>query len=391
MITKLKLLSIASIVLLFFSCQDENSVTQTNTLLTISLEHGEDHAELSVDNYQVVWTNLSSNRSYEGLTQADGTLTLEVPQGIYSLSVEGKSEDVNSANFLNFQAATREVAISGAEMLHQCVLEHSVSGDGWLFREIYFSGSTTTNNKSYWQDQYFEIYNNSNEVLYADGLTVAESDYTNTSDNNIWSDLLPGTVAVGTLYSVPGNGTDYPVNPGSSIILASNGINHKVVNENSPVDLSKADFEWYDEHNLDTDVPEVPNLIKHFSYSATVWILHTRGYKAYILFHPGEEMSEFMNKNFVRSFTASGSETVRVGVPIKSVYDAVEISQPEGPASKALPAGLDKGFSYCNGANLGVCIKRKVAGEENGRVILQDTNNSSVDFEANATPDPLMK
>ncbi|MGL4411067.1 MAG: DUF4876 domain-containing protein [Bacteroidales bacterium] len=391
MITKLKLLSIASIVLLFFSCQDENSVTQTNTLLTISLEHGEDHAELSVDNYQVVWTNLSSNRSYEGLTQADGTLTLEVPQGIYSLSVEGKSEDVNSANFLNFQAATREVAISGDEMLHQCVLEHSVSGDGWLFREIYFSGSTTTNNKSYWQDQYFEIYNNSNEVLYADGLTVAESDYTNTSDNNIWSDLLPGTVAVGTLYSVPGNGTDYPVNPGSSIILASNGINHKVVNENSPVDLSKADFEWYDEHNLDTDVPEVPNLIKHFSYSATVWILHTRGYKAYILFHPGEEMSEFMNKNFVRSFTASGSETVRVGVPIKSVYDAVEISQPEGPASKALPAGLDKGFSYCNGANLGVCIKRKVAGEENGRVILQDTNNSSVDFEANATPDPLMK
>jgi len=391
MITKLKLLSIASIVLLFFSCQDENSVTQTNTLLTISLEHGEDHAELSVDNYQVVWTNLSSNRSYEGLTQADGTLTLEVPQGIYSLSVEGKSEDVNSANFLNFQAATREVAISGAEMLHQCVLEHSVSGDGWLFREIYFSGSTTTNNKSYWQDQYFEIYNNSNEVLYADGLTVAESDYTNTSDNNIWSDLLPGTVAVGTLYSVPGNGTDYPVNPGSSIILASNGINHKVVNENSPVDLSNADFEWYDEHNLDTDVPEVPNLIKHFSYSATVWILHTRGYKAYILFHPGEEMSEFMNKNFVRSFTASGSETVRVGVPIKSVYDAVEISQPEGPASKALPAGLDKGFSYCNGANLGVCIKRRVAGEENGRVILQDTNNSSVDFEANATPDPLMK
>ncbi|MGL5016299.1 MAG: DUF4876 domain-containing protein [Bacteroidales bacterium] len=391
MITKLKLLSIASIVLLFFSCQDENSVTQTNTLLTISLEHGEDHAELSVDNYQVVWTNLSSNRSYEGLTQADGTLTLEVPQGIYSLSVEGKSEDVNSANFLNFQAATREVAISGAEMLHQCVLEHSVSGDGWLFREIYFSGSTTTNNKSYWQDQYFEIYNNSNEVLYADGLTVAESDYTNTSDNNIWSDLLPGTVAVGTLYSVPGNGNDYPVNPGSSIILASNGINHKVVNENSPVDLSKADFEWYDEHNLDTDVPEVPNLIKHFSYSATVWILHTRGYKAYILFHPGEEMSEFMNKNFVRSFTASGSETVRVGVPIKSVYDAVEISQPEGPASKALPAGLDKGFSYCNGANLGVCIKRRVVGEENGRVILQDTNNSSVDFEANATPDPLMK
>ncbi|MGL5893182.1 MAG: DUF4876 domain-containing protein [Bacteroidales bacterium] len=391
MITKLKLLSIASIVLLFFSCQDENSVTQTNTLLTISLEHGEDHAELSVDNYQVVWTNLSSNRSYEGLTQADGTLTLEVPQGIYSLSVEGKSEDVNSANFLNFQAATREVAISGAEMLHQCVLEHSVSGDGWLFREIYFSGSTTTNNKSYWQDQYFEIYNNSSEVLYADGLTVAESDYTNTSDNNIWSDLLPGTVAVGTLYSVPGNGTDYPVNPGSSIVLASNGINHKVVNENSPVDLSKADFEWYDEHNLDTDVPEVPNLIKHFSYSATVWILHTRGYKAYILFHPGEEMSEFMNKNFVRSFTASGSETVRVGIPIKSVYDAVEISQPEGPASKALPAGLDKGFSYCNGANLGVCIKRRVAGEENGRVILQDTNNSSVDFEANATPDPLMK
>ncbi|MGL4992733.1 MAG: DUF4876 domain-containing protein [Bacteroidales bacterium] len=391
MITKLKLLSIVSFILLMFSCQEDSSVTQTNTLLTITLQHGEEHRDLSVENYQVVWTNLSSSRSYEGLTKADGTLSLELPQGIYSLSVEGKSEDVNSANTLNFQAVSRELAISGSEMNYLCTLEHSVGGDGWLFREIYFSGSRTPNNKSYWQDQYFEIYNNSNELLYADGLTVAESDFTNTSDNNIWSDLLPNTVAVGTLYSVPGNGSDYPVAPGSSIILASNGINHKVVNENSPVDLSKADFEWYDEHNLDTDVPEVPNLIKHFSYSATVWILHTRGYKAYILFHPGEDMTEFMNKNFVRSFTASGSETLRVGVPIKTVFDAVEISQPEGPTIKALPAGLDKGFTYCDGSNLGVCIRRKVAGEDNGRIILQDTNNSSVDFEANATPDPIMK
>jgi len=45
-------------------------------------------------------------------------------------------------------------------------------------------------------------------------------------------------------------------------------------------------------------------------------------------------------------------------------------------------------YTYCNAANTGKSVRRKVLKWENGRAILQDTNNSASDFIPNATPKP---
>ena len=48
----------------------------------------------------------------------------------------------------------------------------------FVIEEVYFAGSTTPEGKQYSGDQYFKIYNNSDSVLYADGLVILESAFT---------------------------------------------------------------------------------------------------------------------------------------------------------------------------------------------------------------------
>lgn len=381
---QLKHIFICLFMLSLVACQDEKVNTETEVTLQISLP--EEYATLSTANYAIVWTNTSTKKETTATSNEKGMALSRLTPGIYSLSIEGKSSE-NEVEII-FQKTMNQIAVSGAAMNLPVTLERSLTGNGWVFREIYFTGSQTVNGKSYMQDQYIELYNNSDETLYADGLAIAESAHTNALNANSWADFLPGQVGVQTVYAIPGSGKDHPVLPGKSILIAANGLNHKSINPNSPVDLSKADFEWYDEHQSDTDVPEVPNLIKHFSYSLSIWSMHNRGYKAFVLFHPKEDMKSYINKNTLTTLSASGSPVQRIGVKSELILDAVEAAQPNGPVLKALSSGLDKGYTFCNGANIAKSIRRKEITVD-GKVKLQDTNNSSEDFISNATPSPL--
>lgn len=387
---KISWLSMVMAVLLsFYACDKDTVITETVVTVQINLPEG--YSDYSKDNYEVIWTNLSNQRSTSVKTDDTGIAVAALSDGIYKLDIKGESKNTEAADLVTFQGSETQVPITGGLKMLSVNLEQVVLNDGFLIREVYFSGSKTPNNKNYFQDQYIEIYNNSAETLYADGLSIAESMNTNSVTTNLWGKFLPNTIAVGTVYTVPGSGKDYPVKPGTSLIIASMGINHKIENANSPVDMSKADFEWYDEHNMDTDVPEVPNMIKYYSYSNTIWIMHNRGHKGYLIFKSDVPMDQFIEKNTISTLNPSGSETFAIGVPNHLVIDAVESAAPNGPQIKSLPAGMDKGFTYCDGAGLGLCIKRKTARTDNGRLILQDTNNSTQDFEVNAVPSPLTK
>ncbi|MGL5546104.1 MAG: DUF4876 domain-containing protein, partial [Tannerellaceae bacterium] len=57
---------------------------------------------------------------------------------------------------------------------------------------------------------------------------------------------------------------------------------------------------------------------------------------------------------------------------------------------KALPAAIDAGYTYCDNANSGLVVRRKVLRTEGNRTILQDTNNSKEDFLPNQVPSPFV-
>jgi hypothetical protein len=346
--------------------------------------------------YDVVMTNVATGRSQHALTDTAGVASVVVEEGVYNISVTAeKTLTTTIGSGSTQQSYTQTVVVSGL-LEKQSVLGNKADltislqlgqkGSGFLIQEIYFAGSTTPGNGSYYQDQYIEIYNNSDSVLYADGLSIAESAHlTNTAVAEFTN--YPNDFIVQAVYTIPGNGTTYPVQPGQSIVIASLGINHKTANANSPVDLSKADFEWYD-GGKDVDVPEVPNMIRNFCYSNTIWVLHTRGYRGYAIFKAPGNYTDFLAQNTVQVLTASGSSVSRVKVANSLILDGVDLGAPGAIGSKSLASSIDLSYSYCTAAYNGKSVRRKVLSWKNGRAILQDTNNSANDFIPDATPSP---
>ncbi|MEA4840085.1 MAG: DUF4876 domain-containing protein [Bacteroidales bacterium] len=366
----------------------------TNAVIHLSLP--DEALPGGYDGYQVTLTNIATGRSQSDSTDAEGVTSIRVEEGVYKIEVSGVKTLETTVNVgSSQQTITQKVQISGllekalviGETFEATIpLFVSLQSNGFVIKEIYYTGSTTPKSGSYYQDQYIEIYNNSDSVLYADGLTIVESTHLSSKDVPEFVDY-PNDLIAGVLYTVPGDGTTYPVQPGKSIVIASLGINHTAVNANSPADLSKADFEWFD-NGTDVDVPEVTNMIRAFCYSNTIWIMHVKGYHAYAIFKPESSISDFVTQNTVNVMTASGSTVTRVKVPNSMILDGVELGTAGTIGSKSLSSSIDVSYTYCDGSYIGKSVRRKVLKWENGRVILQDTNNSAKDFIPNATPIP---
>jgi len=270
---------------------------------------------------------------------------------------------------------------------------------GFIIKEIYFAGSKTTDAKTYYSDQFHEIYNNSNETLYADGLCIAFLEQT-PSAPNVWknadgSDMtsLPTTFQQ---WIIPGTGKEHPVLPGKSIVIAQDGIDHKTDpngNTLSPVNLAKADWESYvAASGKDTDSPGVPNMTLMYTTSTSMvdWLHSVFGY-AEIIFRLPVPWEQFVaNPANFKTKPGSTSTTQYLMIPTSYVIDAVEIVYPdETKRNKRLPVTLDAGYTWIDGGTYcSKSIRRKAKLIVDGRVIYRDTNNSSNDFLHDLVPTP---
>jgi hypothetical protein len=270
---------------------------------------------------------------------------------------------------------------------------------GFVFKEIYFAGSKTPDAKTYYSDQFHEIYNNSNDTLYADGLCISILEQAATKQN-VWvnadgsmMEKLPCTFQT---WIIPGTGKEYPVLPGKSIVIAQDGIDHKSDpngNPLSPVNLAKADWEAYVAGaGKDTDSPGVPNLVMMFTTSTGLvdWVTSVDG-SAVILFRLPVPWNQFVADptNFKTKPGSSGI-TPYLMIPRSYVIDAVEVVQADQTKRyKRLPTELDAGYTYLDAGSLSSkSIRRKVKLIVDSRVIYKDTNNSTADFLHDLLPTP---
>lgn len=388
-----KIMILPFFVLLLAGCQLQE-VPFARVVVTIALP--DDALQAGKDDYVVKLTNNATGRSQNLTTDAAGVVNASIEEGVYNVEVTGrKTLTTTVTNGAAQQTYTQTVDIrgllekslfTGGEVKLTVPLQIAQKGNGFVIQEIYFSGSTTPAKGAYYQDQYIEIYNNSDSVLYADGLSIAESNHLSNSAVPEYTNY-PNDLIAGAVYTIPGDGKTYPVQPGKSIAIASLGINHKTANANSPVDLSKADFEWYD-GGKDVDVPEVPNMIRNFCYSNTIWVLHVKGYHAYAIFKAPGSYADFLAQNTISVPTASGTSVSRVRVANSLILDGVELGTAGAIGSKSFSSSIDVSYTYCDGSYTGKSVRRKVLIRENGRAVLQDTNNSGKDFIPNATPKP---
>lgn len=389
---KTKILSLLTILICatgFYSCEDDNTEKLYSNTITIKTPEGLDNAVIT--KLDVLMKEKNTGKEYV-MSQASTSLTLQVPAGLYNISAEGtvnyKIGDSTSEGKVKGLKENVTVAENTSGITLQLFLYDVQSG--LVFEEIFTTGTQTPEGKQYRGDSYFKIYNNSDQVIYADGYGIAESKFLTNSKQELTPNIVNEAFATYAFYMIPGNGADVPVEPGEFIILCDQAINHLEFNAES-FDLSKANFEWYDEtsSSLDTDNPAVPNLIRVYAETKTIWIPTNQGNRSYVLVKPGTSVTDFIanNKYDYEYETAVGAKPgTCYKIPNAWVTDAVNICGKADFEWLLTAPSLDMGWSYCSEiqgdkTRYGKSIIRKTLSvTEDGRKILQDTNNSTDDF-----------
>ena len=316
-----------------------------------------------------------------------------IQAGNYNVIVNGHLEfTLNGvAGQKDFEVKSDNVAISETSHDLKMTVSTFTAQGGFVISEIFFTGTSTSEGKSYSGDQYIIITNNSDVTLYADSIAVLESAFLTTIKEDYTPDIMSTHFSVQACYMIPGNGKSVPVEPGQSLTLAVNAINHTTEQPNS-IDLSKADFEFYDEtSNPNFTDPDgaAPNLDKWYCYTATIYQFHSRGFNSMAIAKMKTSKEDWL-ENYVYDatylfvFGDFSKEMTKSGiykVPNEWILDGVNLSVESVREWNVLDASIDAGWTYCGKVDrdetrFNKSVIRKQ--DANGKYI--DTNNSTNDF-----------
>ena len=264
-----------------------------------------------------------------------------------------------------------------------------------ILKELYYCGSKTPSGGSYFRDQYYELYNNSSSVQYLDGLcigninpVVATANLPSYPGENPDDYLYFLTVwqIPGIPQSLEGSTHNYPIQPGESVIIAQMADNHQraELNPACPVNLLSAEFEAYLKSTaIIKDNPAINMHLAFWPRPTYQWLVAVFG-GAYAIFYPDHEIDP-------NEYTSPINSTQKLcKISIDCVVDAVELVNDESKMKlKRMPAVLDAGATTVSATYCGKSVARKIKSTlEDGRIIYQDTNNSTEDFEVMDKPVP---
>lgn len=424
--------------IIFWSCKKIDlrpELNPVNISINVSYDTTKGNFYLPLKKIGIKIENLWNNKINQSETDAEGNTSFEnISAGVYNITaaITISKDEFNAltGQFLEddvtLNATLTNITINNRlDSTLKLKLELGRIG-GLVIKQIYYAGSDTRNGASF-RDQFIEIYNNSNDTIYADSLYIAQvfgsntvsPDYTkgffinsgNMKGQYDWTKSIgmPDGIRANddfiyakSLYRIPGNGRDYPMAPGTSIILAQTAVNHKAPYSNSTggsvdikdpsltIDLSKADFEVYLAPYLasplasDVDNPAVPDLVM-LDYTGKDWLLDNPGRDAFAIFKTDDDIpSTYAKYPNPTALAVTSSTTTHYQIPNDLIIDAVEI-QPNTPTSrvpKKLQSKFDAGFAFCPaGSYSSQSIIRKTLRKIGGRVVLIDTNNSTNDFD----------
>ena len=405
------------------------------------------NSKVPAANTTIKLTNISSTDVYELKTDENGFAYIEnILPGTYNITATNTLNAKEFKDQFGYDETSDEIIFNGT--LNNTVISskfepgkinliQSKTGD-LVIKQIYYAGSDTSRGAST-RDHFVEIYNNSNQTLYADGLyfallhgattntpSAANAPYCLPTGQWDWSkskgmSVISGNANTDYVYAdyvvqIPGNGTQYPIEPGKSIIIAQTAINHKqplsndgkdytIDNPELTVDLSNVEFEAYlgdfrksigkDPFASDVDNPMVPNVgisfwgIPGAYFGGTDLLFNPQGNDSFIIFKD----VDFINYKFFpmpNVVTINASTPHYIQIPVSKIIDGVDVQnfKPSNYRPKMLPDNIDASTtSVSNQFNSNSVMRKIKSTTPDGRIILQDTNNSAEDFiEMKATP-----
>ncbi|MDR1370490.1 MAG: DUF4876 domain-containing protein [Dysgonamonadaceae bacterium] len=314
--------------------------------------------------------------------------------GIYDILISGRAEDVFGESFLMSGSLEKKALLADGENI--LILADGVNVKPLIFKEIYYCGSKTPSNTNWFRDQFYEIYNNSLDVIYLDGLYFANLyPIAATATLPIWPETDGNKyVYADRIWKVPGNGTDYPLAPGESFVISQFAANQQldIYNPKSPVNCYSSEFEF---NMNNANFPNQPAYdMLHVFYNGKadmtgVQYLTSVFGGAYVIFRvPEGEIYDPENNPELQTKNLASGSTIYGKIPVAYVLDGVEAVDNDAKAQyKRMPALLDQGVTTVGDTYIGQSVARKRIGQNpDGTPVLQDTNNSTEDFDRNLIP-----
>lgn len=395
---------LCSIVLLS-SCIDFNDATETISV-AIQVMSPQDYPQANLQGHQIT---LSGNQTFTAVTDANGVAHFEnIIPDVYHASASWKVSAAEYAQSTGKPVENKNYTISGsltsqtfaASTSQPIAMGTVISQDqSILIGKVYYQGCKDDNNKNYIYADYVELYNNSDEDIDVAGLYIAllESSSASTPHYPIEYITTRDSVIAKQVFQIP---TDKPfiVKSGGSVLLVNSAVDHTTKGASTQPNLLGADFEAKDKiSNKHENNPAVPELTQIYSFITQTYMnLVNGGPCGVILFETDEDVAGYWVQNYLtyRYGYQTGSQYMKI--PTRFIVDAVDILKYNGetgvdPNTKRLFDYLDAGFAYTEAKTGydGRLVRRKVASTtDDGRKILQDTNNSANDFEATANLTP---
>ena len=341
--------------------------------------------------------SFEGSASYKLRTDENGVISnFSVVPGIYNITTSWEISGEKYASMVSDPSLVDKkskvvvsVSVSGQKIFSKADLQFQLSSavmKSLIISRIYYSGTRDNMDRTYTNDSYIEIFNNSDEVAYLDGKYIALAASVSPAD---YPDKdKPDSIYARQICRFPGKGKDWPVYPGKTRIIAAKSARNHILSASTSVDLSNADFEVKDmDGSGNPDVVMLPIV----SNSTTIKTLNliSGGPNAVFLFETEEDIQKWPEV-FQRGKT-SGERFRRIHRSV--VIDGVECLKnnvQSGPDlnTKRLQNVIDAGYaciSSVNGYNHEV-VSRKIARKTEDRYYLMDTNNSSNDFEIITDP-----
>jgi hypothetical protein len=399
-----------ALVISAVACHDDDAINKSFVDVKVSMPSHLEGKSAELENAVFTLQNVNTGEKLVRETSYIPQVYFDLEDGLYNISVEGTITYSNLSldnTYIKKETSVRakqeNIQVVGGDIDLDLEFVTFNPSQGFLLSEVMFAHTLTPEGKLYAAgDQYIEIYNNSDKVLYADGLCVAESELQSVDALNEYTpDIRNEAVPVRAVYMIPGNGKEYPVQPGETLLLSDVAIDHTQVNSNS-YDLSKSNFEWFDGADIDTDVPEVKNMVRMLTKEDVkgTWDIHGKGYSSFILFRFDKEIKP---ETFVKDYAYHYQYTFVMGdlsidmpfdawkVPNDFIIDAVQCSTPSEYQWMVMSPSLDASYTHSgdgDASRYGRSVKRKVLRVDGDRSILQDTNDSASDFIPTAEPSP---
>ncbi len=356
---------------------------------------------------EVIIINKATAKTYAVTAISGVALFKDIYQGIYDIDItqtlnqqefsQFAPELGNSSSSYTLKGSKSDVQVS-KEAAADVEIELNWFGEtALLISKIYCNGTKKNEGAINNMPKYWELYNNSDEVIYLDGLCLAQAHGNSTGSDgscDLYVKYQNEATYAARIAIFPGtHGTtrNIPLQPGKSVVIAWNASNFIITGQPNNkdnctmnCDLTDADFEieqstaaaW----RTYGDNQDVPNLTPIHECIPTAGFLQLNQ-AVFIFYATQQEVESWPTGTDPSSYYVESQKNwIAKRVPNDRILDAVETFKTDTPQNKRIPDILDsKGVESPN--NQGIIFDRKIRLIlPDGRRILQDTNNSSNDF-----------